>query len=681
MKQSVVLLAALGLVALLSFGCGRKNKPPYPPTRPFGSSTPIVGVEQTYSTTVTDPEGDSVSVMFDWGNGDSGDWTAFAPSNRAIKVSHSWTSTDTCVIRVVAQDIKGERSDWSSGLEVAVLSDPPPEKPATPSGPANATVNFPSRFRSSAVDPAGDSVAIRFDWGNGDTSNWSSLVPSGGEVVGAYAWSSLGPVAVRAQAKDAKGTLSEWSDAHAVTVVDNSPPNTPAAPAGPSGGGANTPFSFTVTATDPDGDSIAARFAWGDGDTSDWSRFYRSGGTVASSHAWRTPGSFSVRAQARDDRGGVSDWSQEHLIAISTEGTLRWRYQTGSSIIGVPTVGRDGTVYVGSNGDKLTAVNPDGTKQWEFSTGGPGGFGSTAIGADGTVYASHWVDGLDDSLYALTPAGTRKWAFAVPSGYGPGHITVGADSTVYVVAGGNQEFYAVNPDGTQKWMFSIGAEVAGNAVPPVAADGTAYCGGWWSNSLSAVSAAGSQLWSCYVGGGVESGPAIGSDGTIYITSVADRVGSSEPSYIYAVRPDGSSRWSYLASGHIRTSPAIGSDGTVYFSTQDGRFYALYADGGLKWVYTNATNISHSSPVIDADGIVYVGTVDRRLLAFNPDGTLRWTYTAGGPVGPLAIGPDGTIYFGTNDGYLYAVNGSGTQTGSGWPMFQHDPRHTGRTSGR
>jgi len=680
-RQSLAHLTALSLAVVLSAGCGRKNKPPYAPTRPYGTATPIVGVEQTYSTTVTDPEGDSVSVMFDWGNGDTGEWTTFAPSNRVVKVTRLWTGTDTCVIRVIAQDIQGERSDWSEELEVAVLSDPPPEKPVAPSGPDTTTVNFPSRFKSSATDPAGDSVAIRFDWGNGDTSEWSSLVSSGREVVGTYAWVSLGAVAVRAQAKDGKGTLSEWSDAHGVTVVDNNPPATPDAPTGPSGGGANTPFWFATTATDPDGDSISARFDWGDGDTSDWSRFYLSGGTVAASHAWRLPGAFSVRAQARDNRGGVSGWSAAHAVAISSEGTLRWRYHTGSGIPGVPTVKSDGTIYVGSSADRLTAVKPDGTKQWEYSTGVSGGFGSTAIGADGTVYATRSVEGLGDSLFAFTPAGTRKWTFPVPSGYGPGHITVGNDGTVYVVAGGSYEFYAVNPDGTQKWVFSLGVEVSGNAAPPVAADGTAYCGGWWSNSLSAVSAAGGELWSCYIGGGVESGPSIGADGTIYISSVADRVGSSEPSYLYAVGSDGSTRWSYLASGHIRTSPAIDSAGTIYFGTQDGRLYALYPDGGLKWTYTNATNISHSSPVIDADGIIYVGTVDRRLLAFNPDGTLRWTYTAGGPVGPLAIGPDGTIYFGSNDGYLYAVNGTGTSTGSAWPMFQHDPGHTGRTGGR
>jgi len=47
----------------------------------------------------------------------------------------------------------------------------------------------------------------------------------------------------------------------------NRPPDVPAAPDGVSQGALNVSYGFNVTGTDPDGDSIAAQFAWGDGDT------------------------------------------------------------------------------------------------------------------------------------------------------------------------------------------------------------------------------------------------------------------------------------------------------------------------------------------------------------------------------------------------------------------------------
>ncbi|MEO0081855.1 MAG: PQQ-binding-like beta-propeller repeat protein [candidate division WOR-3 bacterium] len=459
----------------------------------------------------------------------------------------------------------------------------------------------------------------------------------------------------------------------------NNPPDAPTVPSGITAGMVATTYQFTASAADPDGDSVAVRFDWGDGDTSDWSPFVASGDSVRSSHSWAAAGTYQVKAQAKDPSARLSNWSASHQIQINPEGTLLWRCVVGSSATGSPAVGADGTVYVGSGG-KLTAVNPDGTRRWEYQTGGSGGFGSVALAADGTIYASYWVDGLGDQLYAFYPDGSPKWMFPVPSGHGPGCITVGPDSTVYVVAGGNSEFYALRPNGTLKWVFDIGYEVGGDAVPPIGDDGAAYCGGWWSYSLSAVSPYGSEIWSFHIDGGVERGPAIGSDGTIYVGSVANPIGGSQPSYFYAIRPNGSQRWRFLADGHIRVTPAIGTDGTIYFGTQAGTFYALNPNGTIRWSYSAGVRFWASPPVITFGGVICVGSNEGRLLAFNPDGTLRWTYTAGGTIGPLAIGTDGTIYFGSADGYLYAIVGPGTGSADGWPMFQHDAKHTGRVGG-
>jgi hypothetical protein len=55
---------------------------------------------------------------------------------------------------------------------------------------------------------------------------------------------------------------------------------------------------------DPDGDSISIRFDWNDGDTSGWSNYFVSGETIKVSHIWQNPGTYSVKAQARDKKGG-----------------------------------------------------------------------------------------------------------------------------------------------------------------------------------------------------------------------------------------------------------------------------------------------------------------------------------------------------------------------------------------
>ena len=64
-------------------------------------------------------------------------------------------------------------------------------------------------------------------------------------------------------------------------------------------------------------------------------------------------------------------------------------YSTGGTIFSSPTIATDGTVYIGSNDNKLHALNSDGSAKWTFTTGD--WVDSTpAIGADGTVYFGSW---------------------------------------------------------------------------------------------------------------------------------------------------------------------------------------------------------------------------------------------------------------------------------------------------
>lgn len=93
-----------------------------------------------------------------------------------------------------------------------------PGVPATPVGPTVGIVDSECTFASSAEDP-GDSVAIRFDWGDGDTSDWSSRVGSGETVSAGHAWASAGIYSVRAQARDKEDAVSNWSAGHQVEVA------------------------------------------------------------------------------------------------------------------------------------------------------------------------------------------------------------------------------------------------------------------------------------------------------------------------------------------------------------------------------------------------------------------------------------------------------------------------------
>ena len=117
----------------------------------------------------------------------------------------------------------------------------------------------------------------------------------------------------------------------------------------------------------------------------------------------------------------------EPTKAKATAGVKLWEFKTGSDVGSSPTIGSDGTVYVGSDDNKLYAINgKSGVKLWEFETKGDLE-SSPAIGSDGTVY----VGSFDKKLYALSgKTGVKLWEFETgfPEESSP---AIGSDGTVY----------------------------------------------------------------------------------------------------------------------------------------------------------------------------------------------------------------------------------------------------------
>lgn len=188
-------------------------------------------------------------------------------------------------------------------------------------------------------------------------------------------------------------------------------------------------------------------------------------------------------------------------------------------------------------------------------------------------------------------------------------------------------------------------------------------------------------WKFDTGDGVESSPAIGKDGTIYVGTFTD--------HFYALNPNGSLKWQFTRKGeHFRSSPTIAKDGTIYVTAVGGlrpnfsahlgkevdagtpKIYALNPDGTVKWEFVLGGIMSGIvySPAIAKDGTIYMisggakmpGAVGGdRFWAINPDGTEKWHFTTGDAMySGAALADDGTIYFGCADTYFYALNPDG-----------------------
>jgi len=175
------------------------------------------------------------------------------------------------------------------------------------------------------------------------------------------------------------------------------------------------------------------------------------------------------------------------------------------------------------------------------------------------------------------------------------------------------------------------------------------------NNCNGVIDEGSLNWTFQTGNAIESSPAIGIHGTIYVGSFDNK--------IYAIHPDGTTAWTVPTGGAIFSSPSAVTDGILdsrlYIGSNDSKLYAVDAvNATVLWsAFCPPWDAAvESSPAVGADGTIWVGADDTWIHRFNDNGTVKWSYDTGGYViSSPAIAPDGTVYAGSNDFKLYALN--------------------------
>jgi len=99
-------------------------KPPKTPERPNGPTEGVVGMEYTFLTSTTDPDGDQVSYLWDWGDETPTEWTDFNDSGVTVYARHTWDDAKTYEIKVKARNTHNIESDWSPPLMICIADIP-----------------------------------------------------------------------------------------------------------------------------------------------------------------------------------------------------------------------------------------------------------------------------------------------------------------------------------------------------------------------------------------------------------------------------------------------------------------------------------------------------------------------------------------------------------------------------
>ncbi|MHC4066912.1 MAG: PKD domain-containing protein, partial [Planctomycetota bacterium] len=107
-------------VHLTITGYDGDSAPPNAPSRPSGNEYPNVDNMDNYQTSTTEPDGEQVYYMWDWGDGQSSSWLGPYPSGAQHDGQHSWSSTGIYHVKVKAKDEWSQESGWSPSLTVDV---------------------------------------------------------------------------------------------------------------------------------------------------------------------------------------------------------------------------------------------------------------------------------------------------------------------------------------------------------------------------------------------------------------------------------------------------------------------------------------------------------------------------------------------------------------------------------
>lgn len=95
----------------------------------------------------------------------------------------------------------------------------PPDIPLVPKGPSSGKSGVAYTFGTYAMDPDDDQVCYRFDWGDGNISDWTAFVHSGDWAEQVHIFSSTGTYSVKAQAKDSRNAPSGWSEPAQIQIT------------------------------------------------------------------------------------------------------------------------------------------------------------------------------------------------------------------------------------------------------------------------------------------------------------------------------------------------------------------------------------------------------------------------------------------------------------------------------
>ncbi len=138
-----------------------------------GSSEVIHGQSASFSANSTDPEGQQIWYLFDWGDGSNSSWLGPVDSGTPYIESHMWMLPAQYEIHVKAKDSTGLESGWSNPFVVNVVNTPVMIHSPLP-GDGSVGVSLNVFWNVTISDADGDSFTYSIACSNGQSVSASN---------------------------------------------------------------------------------------------------------------------------------------------------------------------------------------------------------------------------------------------------------------------------------------------------------------------------------------------------------------------------------------------------------------------------------------------------------------------------------------------------------------------------
>ncbi|MFA5343635.1 MAG: FG-GAP-like repeat-containing protein [Kiritimatiellia bacterium] len=310
-----------------------------------------------------------------------------------------------------------------------------------------------------------------------------------------------------------------------------------------------------------------------------------------------------------------------NLYAFDAQGRQRWKTACAGVLVNLggteeqglgttPAVSTNGTIYVTTDTPgSLQAISPTGGIMWTVSADNRSEFSSPAIGNDGTIYFGTF----GNSLYAVQDNATnavQRWS--TPLGYtiysSPAIATNGNIFAANAQSPGL--LYPVATNGGILTPWNLPGPTYSS--PTFGSNGWVYIGsdtnlyGFDPNNTGT-----SKTWA--TAGRIYAAPTIGADGVIYVGGGTN---------LYSFYADGSSGKVWATDGTIKSSPTIAADGAILVGSENTGLYSFNPDGTTNWVLELDEVVHYNSPLIQRDGTIYMTDENNLYAIFGSAPTIR-----------------------------------------------------------